>query len=128
MGFGLDVCELPHGVDEEDKRLFVGCRVPARLVVLNTDSGQVIAKLPIVGDTDDVFFDSTRQMIYAIAGEGFVDVFRLRDPDHIDKVTRVNSAPGARTGLFVPVFNRLYVAAPHRGSQPAKVMVYEAPR
>jgi hypothetical protein len=72
--------------------------------------------------------DAAHRMIYVIGGEGFVDVFRLRDPDHLDKVARANSAPGARTGLFVPVFNRLFVAVPHRGSQPAKVMVYEAPK
>ncbi|MEA3204492.1 MAG: hypothetical protein QOG92_93, partial [Verrucomicrobiota bacterium] len=61
-------------------------------------------------------------------GEGFVDVFRLRDPDHVEKVARVKSAPGARNGLFVSAFNRLFVAVPHRGSQAAKVIVYETPK
>lgn len=126
--WGLDwtFANYPMALDEEDKRLFVGCRLPARLVVLNTGSGQVVSKLQIVGDVDDVFFDSIHRMIYVIGGEGFVDAFRLRDPDHLDKVARVNSAPGARTGLFVSVLNRLFVAVPHRGSQPAKVIVYEA--
>jgi DNA-binding beta-propeller fold protein YncE len=128
--WGLDwtFANYPMALDEEDKRLFVGCRMPARLVVLNTGSGQVVGKLPIVGDADDVFFDSHQRLIYVIGGEGFVDVFRLRDCDHLDKVARVSSAPGARTGLLVSVFNRLFVAVPHRGSQPAKVMVYEAPK
>jgi hypothetical protein len=128
--WGLDwtFANYPMALDEEDKRLFVGCRLPARLVVLNTDSGQVVHKLPMVGDADEVFFDSAHRIIYVIGGEGFVDVFRLRDPDHLDKVARVNSASGARTGLFVSVFNRLFVAVPHRGSQPAKVIVYEAPK
>jgi DNA-binding beta-propeller fold protein YncE len=127
-GLAWTFANYPMALDEADKRLFVGCRLPARLVVLNTDSGQVVGKLPIVGDADEVFFDSAHRMIYVIGGEGFVDVFRLADPDHLDKVARVNSAPGARTGLFVSVFNRLFVAVPHRGSQPAKVMVYEAPK
>jgi DNA-binding beta-propeller fold protein YncE len=128
--WGLDwtFANYPMAVDEEDKRLFVGCRLPARLVVLNTGSGQVVGKLPIVGDTDDVFFDPAHRIIYVIGGEGFVDVFRLRDPDHVEKVARVKSAPGARTGLFVSAFNRLFVAVPHRGSQAAKVIVYETPK
>ena len=128
--WGLDwtFANYPMAVDEEDKRLFVGCRLPARLVVLNTGSGQVVGKLPIVGDTDDVFFDPTHRIIYVIGGEGFVDVFRLRDPDHVEKVARVNSAPGARTGLLVSAFNRLFVAVPHRGSQAAKVIVYQTPK
>ena len=88
----------------------------------------MVSKSPVVGDADDVFFDSHQRLIYVIGGEGFIDVFRLRDPDHVDKVARVNSAPGARTGLFVSVFNRLFVAVPHRGPQPTKVMVYEAPK
>jgi hypothetical protein len=57
-------------LDERDGRLYVGCRLPARLVILDTNSGQVVAKLPIVGDTDDVFFDPTRQFIYVIGGDG----------------------------------------------------------
>jgi DNA-binding beta-propeller fold protein YncE len=128
--WGLDwtFANYPMALDEEDKRLFVGCRLPARLVVLNTGSGQVVGKLPIVGDTDDVFFDPAHRIIYVIGGEGFVDVFRLRDPDHVEKVARVKSAPGARTGLFVSAFNRLFVAVPHRGSQAAKVIVYETPK
>ena len=101
------------------------CRIrhkPESLPPANTSSGQVVSKSPVVGDADDVFFDLHQRLIYVIGGEGFIDVFRLRDPDHLDKVARVNSASGARTGLFVSVFNRLFVAAPHRGSQPAKVM------
>ena len=128
--WGLDwtFANYPMALDEENKRLFVGCCLPARLVVLNTDSGQVVGKLPIVGEADEVFFDSHNRMIYVIGGEGFVDVFRLRDPDHIEIVARVDSAPGARTGLFVSILNSLFVAVPNRGSQPAKVMVYEAPK
>lgn len=128
--WGLDwtFANYPMAFDEQDKRLFVGCRLPARLVVLNTGSGHVVGKLPIVGDTDDVFFDPTHRIIYVIGGEGFVDVFRLRDPDHVEQVARVNSAPGARTGLLVSAFNRLFVAVPHRGSQAAKVIVYETPK
>jgi hypothetical protein len=34
-------------------------------------------------------------------------------------------ASGARTSLFVPELNRLYLAVPHRGNQPAEVRVYE---
>ena len=47
-------------LDEANHRLFVGCRLPSRLVVLNTDSGDVVAKIDISGDCDDVFYDSKR--------------------------------------------------------------------
>jgi hypothetical protein len=119
------LANYPMALDEEDKRLFVGCRLPARLVVLNTDSGQVVAKLPVVGDTDDIYFDRTRRFVYAIGGEGAIDVFQMSDPNHYEHVGRTSTASGARTGLFVPAFDRLFVAAPHRGSQAAKVLVYQ---
>src|ERR1700687_3881334 len=84
---------------------------------LNTDSGEVVAKLPVVGDTDDVYFDPTRRFDYVIGGDGAVDVFQMSDPNHCEHVGRTNTASGARTGLFVPGLDRLFVAVPHRGSQ-----------
>lgn len=125
--WGLDwsFANYPMALDEADKRLFVGCRLPARLVVLNTDSGQVVTKLPIVGDTDDVYFDPTRRFVYVISGDGAVDVFRMSDPDHYENAGRTNTASGARTGIFAPEFDRLFVAVPHRGSQAAKILVYQ---
>jgi DNA-binding beta-propeller fold protein YncE len=125
--WGLDwtLGNYPMALDEEDKRLFVGCRAPARLVILDTNSGQVVAKLPIVGDTDDVFFDPTRHLIYVIGGEGAVDIVGLRDPYHYERVGRTKTAAGARTGLFVPGLDRLFVAAPHRKAQTARLLVYQ---
>jgi hypothetical protein len=104
-------------LDERDERLFVGCRLPAWLVILDTNSGQVVAKLPVVGDADDVFFHPTRHLVYVIGGEGAVDIFRMHDPNRYDHVGRTNTATGARTGLFVSDLDRLFVAVPHRGSQ-----------
>ena len=95
-------------LDEANHRLFVGCRLPSKLVVLDTESGKVIAKIDISGDSDEVFYDSKRHRIYAICGAGKID-----------------TADGARTGLFVPERDTLFVAVPHRGSQQAEVREYE---
>jgi DNA-binding beta-propeller fold protein YncE len=123
-GLGGQFANYPMALDDADKRIFIGCRFPARLLVLDSISGRIITSLPTVGDTDDVFYDPLRRLVYAIGGEGAVDVLRQRDPDHYERAGRIPTAPGARTGLFVQAFNRLYVAAPHRGSQAAKVLVY----
>src|SRR6516164_9811193 len=127
-GLAWTFANYPMALDEADKRLFVGCRLPARLVVLNTDSGQVVAKLPVVGDPDDVYFDPTHRFVYVIGGEGAVDVFRMSDPNHYEHSGRTNTASGARTGLFIPGLDSLFVAVPHRGSQAAKVLVYQIMR
>jgi hypothetical protein len=54
-----------------------------------------------------------------------VEVLRQHDPDHYKPVRRIITAPGARTGLFVPGFNRLFVAVAYRELQSARVLVYE---
>jgi hypothetical protein len=121
-GLGGLFANYPMALDDANKRLFVGCRLPARLVVLDTTSGRIVTSLATVDDTDDVFYDPGR---HVIGGEGAVEVLRQRDPDHYEAVRRIKTAPGARTGLFVPGFNRLFVAVPHRGVQSARVLVYE---
>jgi hypothetical protein len=123
-GLGGALANYPMALDDANKRLFDGCRAPARLVVLDTTSGRIVGMFSTVGDTDDVFYDAVRRQVYVIGGEGAVEVFRQRDPDHYESLGRTATAAGARTGFFVPTSSRLYVAAPHRGSQTAKVMVY----
>ena len=124
-GLGTSFANYPMALDTANHRLFVGCRLPARLVVLDTTSGRTVNTLPTVGDTDDVFYDATRQLVFVIGGEGAVEILRQRDPDHYERASRVTTAPGARTGLFLQNSRRLYVAVPHRGSQSARVLVYE---
>jgi hypothetical protein len=65
------------------------------------------------------------RFVYVIGDEGAVDIFRMRDPNHYDHVGRTNTAAGARTGLFVSGLDRLFVAVPHRGSQAARLLVYQ---
>ena len=123
-GLGGSLANYPMALDDGGGRLFVGCRIPARLVVLDTGSGRIVVMLPTVGDTDDVFYDANRRLVYVIGGEGVVEVFRQRNPDHYDSIGRTPTASGARTGFFAPNSHRLYVAVPHRGPQAAKVLVY----
>jgi hypothetical protein len=123
-GLGASFANYPMALDDANKRLFVGCRLPARLVVLDPTSGRIVDTLPTVGDTDDVFYDATRRMVYVVGGEGAVETLRQRDPDHYERAGRTITGPGARTGFFLQNSSRLYVAVPHRGSQAAKVLVY----
>jgi DNA-binding beta-propeller fold protein YncE len=115
---------FPMALDESGKRLFVGTRKPAMLLVYDTISGKVVAKQPIGGDTDDIFFDPERKRLYVICGEGLIDIVRQEDPDHYSLEGTLRTAPGARTGLFVPEEGRLYVAAPANGTSPARLLGY----
>ena len=116
----------PMALDEADHRLFVVCRNPARMVVLDTSIGKVIATLPAVGDSDDVFYDAARKRIYATGGEGAISVFQQQDPDHYNELAKIQTVKGARTGYFSSDLGRLFVAARRAGSHSAEIRVYQA--
>lgn len=111
--------------DEAHHRLFIGCRQPARVLVLDTDTGKIVTEVECAGDTDDVFYDGKTKHIYVSGGEGFISVFAQLDADKYQPVAKIPTAAGARTSLFVPALGRLYLAVPHRGKQSAEVRVYE---
>ena len=119
---------FPMALDEGDHRVFVGCRNPARLVVLDAKDGKSVADLPLSGDTDDLFYDGARRRIYAACGEGFIDVFEQRDVDDYKLLEKIPTAPGARTCLFSLELNQLYLAVPRLGERPAEIRVYQGVR
>lgn len=112
-------------LDEPADRLFVGCRNGV-LVVFNTQSAKELQALRIGPRADDLAFDPASKRIYVISGgEGAVDVYKETDPDHYESLGKVASAPGTKTGLWVPELSRLFVAAPAQGATEGKVYVYE---
>src|SRR5262245_725802 len=113
---------FPMALDEANHRLFVGCRQPARLVVLDTRKGKALANFQISGDTDDLFYDAKRQCIYVSCGEGFLDV--LKAGDDYTRMMHLPTRAGARTSFFSPELSRLYLAVPQRGGQDAEIRVY----
>lgn len=54
---------FPMALDPQSKTLAIVYRLPARLVLLGEDKGDVMQDLPKCGDADDVFFDARRQRI-----------------------------------------------------------------
>src|SRR6266581_5703649 len=82
---------FPMALDEANHRLFVGCRLPSKLVVLNTDSGDVVAKIDISGDPDDVFYDAKRHRIYAICGAGRIDIIEQTDASTYKAITKIDT-------------------------------------
>ena len=110
-------------LDEGGHRLFVATRLPARLLVYDTASGKRIDDAVVCGDADDLFFDGARQQLYVVCGQGVVDVVR-RNGDHFAVAEHVPTAPGARTGLFVPGTSTLVVAVPAQNGAPAEMRVF----
>ena len=116
---------FPMALDETNHRLFVGCRLPSKLLVLNTDSGDIVAKVDLSGDPDEVFFDNKRHRIYAVCGAGKIDIIDQVGANSYKTSAKVDTAEGARTGFFVADRDRLFVAVSHRGSQQAEIRAYQ---
>ena len=119
---------FPMALDEAQRRVFIAARRPARLLVLDMDSGKLIASLPGAADSDDMWYDATRKRIYIPSGEGFIFVYQQIDADHYARIAKISSAIGARTSAYfgqVGKHNSLYVAVPARANRGAEMWVYE---
>src|SRR5437879_1974387 len=106
----------PMALDEDDHRLFVVTRRPPLVIVLDTDTGKEVARVPVGGSCDDVYFDAERKRIYALGGEGFISVIQQNDPNHYALRTNIPTTAGVRTGIFFGT--SLYVGWPAEDLEP----------
>jgi DNA-binding beta-propeller fold protein YncE len=115
----------PMALDEDNHRLFVGTRRPPFVVVLDTDNGKQVAKVPIGGNCDDVWYDADRKRIYAFGANGYISAIQQNDPDHYSLISNIPSTIGVRTGIFFGT--SVYVGVPASGLEPAQVWFYAVP-
>ncbi len=130
-------CEnYPMALDEAHHRILVFCRNnPGYILVVDTDSGKQVAKIPAPAETtsDDMFYDPGKGRLYVISNmqnmagaPGIVDVIQQRDADHYDSIGTYATGPGARNGLLVPELGKLFVSSPRQPTgQSGEYLVYE---
>jgi DNA-binding beta-propeller fold protein YncE len=115
---------VPLVYDEEHQLLFVACRTPARLLVLDANSGKELADLPSDTGADDLFYDPQLHRVYLIAGGGAVDVYEVDANKTVRAIGVVATSAGAKTGLLVPSLHALFVGTPATGSKQAQLLHY----
>ena len=114
---------FPMAIDGEAHRVLVVFRNPPSLMALSSQDGHVVAKAETCADADDVFVDRKRHHVYVSCGEGVVDVLESGEAGH-RQVAHVSTVPGARTSLFVPELDRLFVAVRAESNEPAAIWVF----
>jgi DNA-binding beta-propeller fold protein YncE len=126
----LSDAEQPSAIalDEAQHRLFVGCRKPAKLLVLDTNSGKTVASLPSIGHADDAYYDSVLKRIYVSGGEGAVSIYQQHGPDEYEQLPEVATGSGAKTSLFVPELKKLFVPVPANSAGTSQVMIFDTDR
>jgi len=116
---------FPMALDEANHRLFIGCRHPSKLLVLNSETGNIISSLDIDGDTDDIFYNASAKEIYVSCGRGFVDAFNQIDANRYSSNGKTKTNSGARTSLLIPELHQLIIAAPARAGSSAQLMIFK---
>lgn len=101
---------FPMALDARSSLLAVAFRSPPLLVLLDEASGAVKQRTTTCADSDDVFFDDQRRRIYVSCGGGEIDSFHVEGAT-VQNLATVPTTPGARTSLFVPELDRLFVAS-----------------
>jgi hypothetical protein len=114
---------FPMAIDRDAHRVLVVFRRPPTLMALSTRDEQVKASAATCSDADDVFVDAKRGRVYVSCGEGVVDVFAAEAAGY-RRLARIPTVPGARTSLFLPELDRLYVAVRARSNEPAAIWVF----
>jgi DNA-binding beta-propeller fold protein YncE len=114
---------FPMAIDRDAHRVLIVFRSPPTLMALSSRDGRIITKIETCGDADDVFVDPKRHHVYVSCGEGVVDVLDQLEAEY-RRLARVPTVSGARTSLFVPELDRLFVAVRARSGEPAAIWVF----
>lgn len=119
---------LAMSLDEAHHRLFIVTRTPTRLVVLDTENGKTVATLAMPAINDGTSFDVARQRLYVPGAVGKIAVIQELDPDHYREIAAVASARGAKSEVYVPALNELFLGISPQYSNPqvAGVMWFKA--
>ena len=110
--FPMPDCQRPHGiaVDPDTRRVFSTC-INKLMVVMDGDSGKIVAQLPIGTGSDGAAFDPKRKLALSSNGEGTISVIEEKDADHFVALPDVPTVRGARTIAIDPASGRLFLPA-----------------
>jgi YVTN family beta-propeller protein len=114
---------FPMALNHYAGHVLAAFRTPAKLAAFSINDGALIASPEICGDADDVFVDAKRNRVYVSCGEGFLDVLDAQGTAY-KRLARIPTVAGARTSLFVPQLDRLFLAVRAASGEPAAVWVF----
>ncbi|HWB53758.1 MAG TPA: hypothetical protein VG722_06180 [Tepidisphaeraceae bacterium] len=103
-------------IDAEHERLFVGCRKPEKMIVMDANNGKVLASLPIGGGNDAVQFDNGNA--FASCRDGTLTVVHEETPNQFKLLQVLKTAPGARTMGVDSLTHALYLPTAEFESSP----------
>jgi DNA-binding beta-propeller fold protein YncE len=119
---------FPMALDEADHRVIVGTREPATVSVFDTTTGKMVASVPTVQDTDDLYYSAEKKRVFVPGREGAIWVYQQNDPDHYTLIGKVPTVVGAGTAGYFgrqgKGFDRFYLAVSATANSNAEVRIY----
>jgi hypothetical protein len=112
---------FPMGLNEENNRLFIGCRNPAILRMISSETGKDLSGISCSGDADDIFYNDS--LVFVSAGKGFIDVFRANEKELV-RINHIKTSSGARTSLLLASEKKFLLAVPAHAGNSAALWIY----
>jgi DNA-binding beta-propeller fold protein YncE len=119
---------MPMAFDADHKRLYVGCRdadMHGSIAIVELSSGKEIDTLPIGGWVDSIYYDAKRQRIYSSVGVGHLETYQWLSSGKYQKLDLMDTAVMAKTSIYSPDLDRMFVSVPHLGSTPAQILEFK---
>ncbi|MBF0505871.1 MAG: YncE family protein [Nitrospirae bacterium] len=127
--YSLKPCEEPTGMglDAEHHRTYSGCHNKV-MAVLDTDTGKVIATVPIGEGVDGNGFDPETGLAFSANGDGTLTVVRESSPGKFEVVENVTTQRGSRTMAIDIKTHNIYLPAAEFSPQTASTPEGSRPR
>src|SRR5437667_62844 len=110
--------------DDATKKVYVGFG-SGGIAVVNAPDGKQIGSIKLSAHPEAFELEKTGKRIFAnVPNSRHVAVIDQTDANNYKALTKIDTANGVRTGLFVPERDTLFVAVPHRGAQQAEIRAY----
>lgn len=107
--WNLDKEEEPSGlvIDTKTNRLFSTCN--KMLVILDSETGKLVKKIPIGEGCDGAVFDDKTNTIYTSNGEGNISVIQEKNANQFIALKNIATKKGARTIALDNSTHNLYL-------------------
>lgn len=106
-------------LDAKTRVLFVACRNPGTMVMMNADTGAVITTLPIGAQNDGVLFNPATSEALAATGDGHLTVIKEDGPGKFSVEQTLATLPGARTIALDRKTGHIFLMTADYGPVPA---------
>jgi len=112
-----DRAKTPAGLafDVRNHVLFVACRNPAMMVIIDANTGKGIATLPIGTGVDGAVFNPATQEAFSSQSDGTLTVIKEKSPTSFEVAQTVKTQTSGKTLTLDGKTNQIYVIAAEYG-------------